>query len=131
MKKAFRCSFIYFNYHHDFIDNKIHINSKTWHILTSRNFAYHGSCYCLFVRQEAVSAADYSRANKELRELGSSMELIKRLRSIEKVFSKIVTCCMCVSRVANIIELNLITVSWSHYLFSHPDTSFKSHMNIV
>ncbi|XP_042405261.1 peptide chain release factor 1, mitochondrial-like isoform X1 [Zingiber officinale] len=36
------------------------------------------------INQEVVSVADYSRANKELRELESSMELIKRLRSIEK-----------------------------------------------
>ncbi|CAL9761783.1 unnamed protein product [Musa acuminata subsp. burmannicoides] len=36
------------------------------------------------INQATVSAVDYSRANKELRKLGSSMELIKELRTKEK-----------------------------------------------
>ncbi|WOL10645.1 hypothetical protein Cni_G19404 [Canna indica] len=36
------------------------------------------------INQAAASAADYTRANKELRKLGSSMELIKELRAKEK-----------------------------------------------
>ncbi|CAL9117388.1 unnamed protein product [Musa textilis] len=36
------------------------------------------------INQATASAVDYSRANKELRKLGSSMELIKELRTKEK-----------------------------------------------
>ncbi|CAL9182045.1 unnamed protein product [Musa hybrid cultivar] len=36
------------------------------------------------INQATVSAVDYSRANKEVRKLGSSMELIKELRTKEK-----------------------------------------------
>ncbi|XP_073111564.1 peptide chain release factor 1, mitochondrial isoform X2 [Elaeis guineensis] len=36
---------------------------------------------CLLHRQPAVSATEFSKANKELRKLGNSMELIKELRA--------------------------------------------------
>ncbi|GMP22772.1 hypothetical protein CsSME_00000644 [Camellia sinensis var. sinensis] len=39
------------------------------------------------INQPKASQAEYSRANKELRKLGGSMDLINKLRTKEKVCS--------------------------------------------